>query len=325
MAGAPAASSIATAHPRATVCRNCGAAVSRNFCPECGQDTSLHPLSVWEFVQEILSHYVAAEGKLWRTLASLALHPGQLTIDYLAGRRQRYIIPLRLYLTASFVFFALSQLSAHHGEAPVHIRINLGNSSASAPADGPAPPPAPKHPGGGGSVLLVGPPDRQTLDAMAAERFEDCGKPDSQCSTVKRLIAPAVIKLQADPEGMSERFGERFQHSVTYAMFLLLPIFALLLAAAYHRRRLYYGEHLVFALHVHSFWFLLAVLGLVLPPVLAGGVPLGFVIYGFSAMQRVYGGRWWATALRGTTVLATYALVTAAGAIALSVALLATT
>jgi hypothetical protein len=46
------------------------------------------------------------------TLALLALQPGKLTVEYLAGRRQRYIIPLRLCLTASFLFFAVAQGNA---------------------------------------------------------------------------------------------------------------------------------------------------------------------------------------------------------------------
>ena len=79
------------------LCRNCGTPAPGNFCPYCGQSTALHVLSILEFGHEIVSHYVALEGKLWRTLALLALQPGRLTREFLAGRRQRYVIPLRLY------------------------------------------------------------------------------------------------------------------------------------------------------------------------------------------------------------------------------------
>ena len=46
-------------------------------------------------------------------------------------------------------------------------------------------------------------------------------------------------------------------------MFVLLPGFALWLKLAYLNRRMRYTEHLVFALHVHAFWF--AALLLTLP------------------------------------------------------------
>ena len=55
-----------------------------------------------EFLHEFVGHYVALEGTLWRTLGLLLRHPGRLTREYLDGRRRRYVLPLRLYLTASF-------------------------------------------------------------------------------------------------------------------------------------------------------------------------------------------------------------------------------
>ena len=327
LTAAPSAAASAT-HARASTCRNCGAAVSRNYCPECGQDTSLHPLSVWEFYQEIVSHYVAAEGKLWRTLGLLALQPGRLTVEYLAGRRQRYIVPLRLYLTASFLFFAVAQISGHL--APDKVVIVHGNPApaASKAASGALPEAGPGAADAGGPadfdngiVHISGLGD---VEAMRAEHFEKCLEPGNTCSATKRLLAPALLRMQDDPQGVLERFAERFRHSLSYAMFLMLPIFALLLALTYRRRHLYYGEHLVFALHVHSFWFLLALVTSLLPDAVSDWLPLGFLAYGFWALHRVYGGRWWVTLLRGTTITATYGLIMGIGAAALSVLLLAT-
>ena len=90
-------------------CRNCGAAAGGKFCPECGQETAPHPPSAWEFVHEFVGHYIALEGALWRTLAALA-RPGKLTNEYFAGRKRRYVLPLRLYLTASVVFFLVAKV-----------------------------------------------------------------------------------------------------------------------------------------------------------------------------------------------------------------------
>ena len=90
-------------------------------------------------------------------------------------------------------------------------------------------------------------------------------------------------------------------------MFLLLPAFALWLKLVYLNRRLRYTEHLVFALHVHSFWFLALALTLVDQTwlrVLAGcAVPL----YGWLALRRVYGGRGWPRLLRTGIVSLLYA------------------
>lgn len=88
---------------------NCRAALplepTPSYCWRCGQETSLHEATFFEFVHEFIGHYIAIEGSLWRPLKTLATRPGKLTREYFAGRRRRYVLPLRLYLTASFVFF----------------------------------------------------------------------------------------------------------------------------------------------------------------------------------------------------------------------------
>ncbi|HEY4039702.1 MAG TPA: DUF3667 domain-containing protein [Burkholderiaceae bacterium] len=301
-------------------CRNCGNPAGSNFCPECGQATHLHPPSALEFVHEIASHYVAAEGKLWRTLALLTLKPGRLTTEYLAGRRQRYIVPFRLYLTASFLFFVSLQLS---GPDRVRIVTVSGDGDVQVVASPPA-----EHrsdPGHEQDAAIEALKNPRVIRELEAEGFADCMRPAAHCPLWKRWSAPAFVKLQRDPGHFIERFSERWRHSLSYAMFCLLPIFAALLALAYRKRRMYYGEHLVFSLHVHSFWFLLGVLTTVLLPDSAGGLfPAIAFGYGMWALQRVYGGRLWATVLRGLVVTTVYSLIIGIGAALLSIALLAT-
>lgn len=48
------------------------------------------------------------DGKVALTVRDLLLHPGRLTREYLAGRRARYLPPVRLYLLASVAFFLVS-------------------------------------------------------------------------------------------------------------------------------------------------------------------------------------------------------------------------
>jgi hypothetical protein len=88
-------------------CRDCGAPISGNYCAHCGQETLIETPTIRQFLHELADQYVAVEGKLGRTLRVLLAQPGQLTIDYLEGRRQRYVRPLKLYLSVSVVFFGL--------------------------------------------------------------------------------------------------------------------------------------------------------------------------------------------------------------------------
>ena len=82
-------------------CLNCNTVLvpGARFCSQCGQDTANHPPSLFEFVHEFVSHYIAVEGTLWKSLWGLMARPGFLTQEYLAGRKQRYVLPLRLLLT----------------------------------------------------------------------------------------------------------------------------------------------------------------------------------------------------------------------------------
>jgi len=291
-------------HPRSSACRNCGSASPGNFCPQCGQDTSLHPPSLWEFAHEFLTHYVAIEGPLWHTLRLLVLRPGELTREFLAGRRRRYIPPLRLYLTVSFLFFAFSQVV---GDTHFETGPGVDRDKAIAQA-------REKLKDSRIDIELVDPTKPGDLARLKGRRgIADCLQPGNSCNRFERLIARPVSRVQADPQ-YGEHFQERLQHDVPYAMFLALPVFALLTRLAYRRRGLYFGEHIVFALHVHAFWFLLSLLMLPLPDAVSDWSGLAIPAYGIWAMHRVFGGRWWPTILRALFVGFLYLVAISLGA-----------
>ena len=98
----------------------------------------------------------------------------------------------------------------------------------------------------------------------------------------------------------------RIEATTPYAIFLMLPIFAALMQLVYRRRKMYYGEHLVFALHLHAFVFFLLLAAAALPQVVRIFMFIAAIVYFGVAMQRVYRGRWWATLLRYFTVGTSY-------------------
>ena len=92
-------------------------------------------------------------------------------------------------------------------------------------------------------------------------------------------------------------------------MFLLLPFVALLHKLVYWGRGLRYSEHLIHALHVHSFWF--AALLAALLPWSWIGVAMAVVVplYTLLAAWRVYGGGWYGTLWRAAVVASIYLVV----------------
>ncbi len=243
----------------------------------------MRPPSLREFAQQFGGNVLAAEGALWRTLALLFLKPGQLTLEYLTGRRRRYVLPLRLYLTISLL--ALLALRLTH------------------------------------SFEFAGPPEKAiTFDSESERSFElgwgaagprvglhdgvfFCEQlPASVCRRLQR-------RLDLDPKNVAHEFeqaSERFVNHWGTAMFLLVPMFAGWLKLAYLRRRMRYTEHLVFALHLHAFWFAAILLMQVPLPLLTTGALIAMPVYALLATHRVYGGRWWPTLLRNVAVALAY-------------------
>jgi hypothetical protein len=124
------------------------------------------------------------------------------------------------------------------------------------------------------------------------------------CSRLQR-------RIDVDREGLIREIAqvrERFIANLGATMFVLVPAFSLLLMLAYANRRMRYTEHLVFALHLHAFWFL--AMGVMLSSIdaleLAAMVAVPW--YALAAMRRVYGGRRWPRLLRAMAVGALYAL-----------------
>jgi hypothetical protein len=92
-------------------CRNCGAPLHGRFCHACGQKAIATRVSMHDLLHEGLHEFAHLDGKIFQTLRLLIARPGALTVEFLAGRRARYVSPVRLYLTCSLVFFALAAVA----------------------------------------------------------------------------------------------------------------------------------------------------------------------------------------------------------------------
>lgn len=109
------------------VCRNCGTPAPAKYCRECGQETATEQRSAAQFFHALFEQWATGNGLAWQTLSRLFFAPGALTNEYLAGRRARYLRPLRLYLAASVIVFAAVQIFGldaslrFYGEHDIHL------------------------------------------------------------------------------------------------------------------------------------------------------------------------------------------------------------
>ncbi|MFN9746663.1 MAG: DUF3667 domain-containing protein [Betaproteobacteria bacterium] len=267
--------------PRA--CANCGepfADPPPAFCPACGQESRVRAPTLGEFIQQFGGAYFSTEGALWRTLKLLLLKPGELTRQYLAGRRKHYVLPLRLYLTISLVTILLLRVVADTDpELGLSADLDLRQGEY--------------------ALLQFG---EGTAAGLKDGAFYCRGLPAWFCKRLER-------RLDADPKGLqreADALSGRVIGNLGGAMFLMVPLFALLQKIVHWNRRLRYTEHLVFALHLHAFWFICLLLTLVPVPGMVAVAAALVPLYALAALKRVYGGRWPWRWLRAAVVSLAY-------------------
>src|SRR5438132_13311811 len=91
--------------PPLTHCENCGSELEGHWCAQCGQPAIEYRRSFRYVVADLLNEFLNWDSKFFTTIALLILKPWRLTNEFLAGKRVRYVNPLRLYLLASILFF----------------------------------------------------------------------------------------------------------------------------------------------------------------------------------------------------------------------------
>lgn len=102
----PTAGEGADGHTHESACLNCATPLTGSHCHACGQAAHVHR-TLAAFFHDLLHGVFHFEGKIWRTLPMLAWRPGQLTREYIDGRRASYVSPIALFLFVVFLTFAL--------------------------------------------------------------------------------------------------------------------------------------------------------------------------------------------------------------------------
>jgi hypothetical protein len=260
----------------APTCLNCGAALDGPYCAQCGQKAVPPKPAVHELLHDALEEFLHFDGKIVQTLRTLIARPGQLTVDVVAGRRARYIAPLRLYLTISVLYFLVAAAS------PTRNNIQIRTAP----------------PGASGISTSFG-AGRAMTDDEKQQLLEA-----ADAGAVPRVLVPLVKRVVEDPVGLQRDVFAAWPK----ALFVLLPVFAVIVALFYHRR--HFVEHLYFALHIHAFAFL-AMMASPLAALthvrwLAISVGVGVLIwiptYVHLAFKRVYGETHLVTMLKETGV-----------------------
>lgn len=281
--------------PRSAACLNCGTSLTGPFCSQCGQrDVPPYP-SVRELAVDAFWELSGWDGRFAATVRALVMKPGRLTLDFLEGRRARYISPLRLYLMASLIYF-LASAAAPDVKTADGKSTNIGlkvRPSASTRAARVA---------------------NAAGDAIANQEALSSGDRDSIMLAVNKappIMRPFFQKALLDPKGLKRSLAE----AIPKMLFALLPVFAAIVALFYRKRK--YPEHLYFAIHLHAFVFVILTVSTLfkftrIAPVAMTAVALAMCslpVYATIAFRRTYGGSVLGTLVKEVGIGAIYGAI----------------
>lgn len=116
-------------HTDEAACLNCGTVLIGSHCHACGQAAHVHR-TISAFFHDLLHGVFHFEGKIWRTLPMLAWKPGQLTREYIEGRRASYVSPIALFLFVVFLTFAVFNATGGNAMNFDNANISVGVEQA---------------------------------------------------------------------------------------------------------------------------------------------------------------------------------------------------
>ncbi len=266
------------------VCLNCGAQVAEKFCSHCGQENREPEETFGDLVNHFFADITHYDSKFFISLKDLLFRPGFLTREYLAGRRARYLNPVRMYVFISFTFF-LVYFTFYTGG------VNISKSSYT--PDIPATLPVAHYRDSVMKAALARIPDstsrvkfRKAATGGINISFDEIAKfqNGAEFDSAQRAL-PASGRMGKIPAYfvrklilIRQRYGllwksmlvDNFQHNLPKMLFFMLPLFALLLKLFYKWKKYNYVDHAIFSIHFHSFGFLLLLADFILDSIFHG-------------------------------------------------------
>ena len=263
-------------------CLNCGHTVEEIFCPHCGQENTETRQPFYFLFTHFIEDFTHYDGQFWKTIKYLLVRPGKLTKEYILGKRQIYVAPVKLYIFISFITFLLP------GIIPQTTQAEAGENTSQA-----------EQREATKKVLDELQEERiitdethknaksitdslQIKDSLNQEtilRNGDIFDPDTafgNAHTLKEydsiyakkgglafmISRPCVKKIfELKESGLTRdqiinKYKETLISTIPKALFIYLPVFAFFLWLFHDKKRWWYFDHGVFTLHYFSFLLL---------------------------------------------------------------------
>lgn len=268
-------------------CPNCGAIRPNAFCGYCGQNSRDYNATLWSVVKDAIGEMFELDGRVIRSLRTIVLRPGQLSLAFAENRRASFVNPFRLFMFTTILWFFLFGISfptpddrpamldtsestrqeeSQERRGPIRINVDitperLEQSESEIDA--------------GLQVLrsrLEGDRVRKLNDMLAADSNAPRLSPIKVVAQVfnnqpelpqwlQRLLANVVVDMVHSPQLLLNELID----NLPLMMVVLLPWYGILLMIFFGRGGKRFVHHLVFAIHVHSFSFAVLTITLLTP------------------------------------------------------------
>jgi len=271
-------------------CLNCGAEVTDRFCPHCGQENLETKESFGQLVGHFFADLTHYDSKFLTTIKDLLFKPGFLTRQYFAGRRTKYLNPLRMYFFISFIFFlvlfiknndepaetedqysqyanivrqfladslrqSIKNQNIHTDSTKATVINQIAANLDSAISNKDTTETIGFALGKNGMKFTL--TENRYSNVYEYDSAQQSMAEDKRDKGIMRWMIRTNVNLKSRYGSRSQVVvAENFQHSIPKLMFVLLPLFAWFIYLFYSRKKYYYTQHVIFSIHFHSFIFL---------------------------------------------------------------------
>ena len=333
--------------PPFTQCENCGTQLTGHYCSQCGQAAIDYRRSFGHVLLDVLNEFLNWDSKFFASIGLLLTRPWRLTNEFVSGKRVRHVHPLRLYLLASVLFFFAvnygtkglkfdptnipegkrAEVAAAVAEKRAEIEKELENEnltpeqrqkaqqvldSLTKPAASPAASVAPTPTGSPVPAEAASPNEsgKRTYGAVGDRPFIVFDDKEKSSTPFERWLEARAKEKMGEHGTKMGLFISTLFSNLPYMMLCCIPLFAFVLKVLYVRRHIFYIDHLIYALHIHSFFYagimliVLATVGLnrVIPGTFAGWIIAllwtTFVVQIFLSIRYVYRQGWFFSTLK---------------------------
>ena len=288
-------------------CAACGVTLNGRYCHACGQDTEARPRPLRDMALEAFSETSLIDGQGVRTLVALVTRPSRILIAYREGAGSLYASPVKIFVVVTALFLAVLNFS----DVVIYQYGRQVEPGAQVTA---------RSNPDGVTVHVTGASEQtrwmqRRVDVPIDPRIHQAMQDAAARADTEADRQNLLYEIQSDIE--QEIITERLSAWLPNAIWLLTPLFALLLAPLFGRRRLFM-EHLVFAMWAHVTAFTLLML-LALANRFGANLPvwplaIPYLIYFTRAASRYYAMSMGSAAWRSMAHAALYLLLVLAPA-----------